>query len=406
MHSTLKSLEVVLVDSSFYVPQHESIQSQLVTQVFFWMFKKLSLHNGERGESCLSLLWSVPGFASHFLSDDGNIILSSEMKRKKELGLSVPRKIAYNQRTQRYDPNLHLAKPIWSLYSFLYVIPWTLMLDGANTHTFLLAVACARKAMVHAKCPYARMSYPSLLKTDDSRSGDPAITRSEFYLRLMGTFFGSKRGRMVSRLETENNRLLWVPGREFLPGMTLKEMLLLFMDDEPLLAAAGERGDQTAYRVWRSIKFPDDNTWTVKPMTVQEKIELLNVLVDYTSPEWRILLPMTDSKRVWSIRELFLDAILGEGTKQVLELHDFLISDEKSFLCQDKRAFTVVQANRALILEESLWRVEQYQACIMSLDRSSSKAGGDGKLQPLPKEIKELIAEFAALPDFTVTNLI
>ena len=186
--------------------------------------------------------------------------------------------------------------------------------------------------------------------------------------------------------------------------MTLKELLLLFMEDEPLLAAAGETASQTAFGVWRSIKLPDDNTSTVKPMTTQEKIELLNVLFDYTAPEWRIKLPMTDSKGVWSVRDLFLDAILGEGTKQVLELHDFLISDEECFLCQGKRAFTIVQSNRALILEESLWRVEQYQACIMSLDRSSSKGGGDGKLQPLPKEIKELIAEFAALPDFTVTN--
>ena len=195
----IKSLEAVLLDSSFYVPQHESIQSQLVKEVFVRMFTKLSSYNGESGESCLSLLWSAPGFASHFLSDDGNIILSAEMRRQKKLGQSVERKIAYNQPPQCYDPNFHLPKPIWSLYSVLYVIPWTLMPD-ANTHTLFLAVACARKAMAHAKCPYARMSYPSLLETDDSQSGDPISTRSEFYLQFMAPFFGSNRGRMISRL--------------------------------------------------------------------------------------------------------------------------------------------------------------------------------------------------------------
>ena len=155
------------------------------------------------GERFVQFLFAVPGFANWFFSDD--ILLSEEMKRRKDLGLKA-------------DGNglcpEHLLPD--SFYSFVVKIMNPNFEDrgsGKFLHSSPLAAAIVRWQMKNALCPYYRASFPFPVRASK------LVSTLELALRSM-----QYRGYSALRSATASN--------EIIPGMGAKDFFSLVLQDD------------------------------------------------------------------------------------------------------------------------------------------------------------------------------
>jgi hypothetical protein len=346
-------------------------------------------------------LWSIPGFTSYFLSDE--ILLTTEMKAKKDRGVALPRKVSYDiENPPQYDPQVHLSDVWWKLFTNFCgnsILLQSSVAVGLREDLLPLATACTRNSMKLFQCPYTRESFPSF-------NSMPAgiISRSGFFVTMMSPYFGKGRDALASKLWQSNS----LGKDEILPGMTQKNFLRLYMEDESVVATVGEDLSYFLLKFWMRTKFMslDDDEESPgrlqsKSLPPSDRIELLEIWMDWKVPDHMNKLPeelITSD----TVRDMMLDILLGNGSKEVFALNDYLDENYSSANSTLPRCAKVIREHRLGIIDVP--QVFQYLEIVEPRYIRAMQDQGD-KALPFPQEARELIAEFASSSEYRIIRL-
>ena len=260
----------------------------------------------------LDRIWAIPGLANYFLSED--ILLSPVMQRLKEVGKPPPPKPQFDGGdvlpNPRYPPAFQLPLPYTSLIMVFFQISCMFTQDYTARNTKIAEAVCKR-SMDSWMCQYARISVPtpSLLHKED-KDLEALGCRTRYLTDLV---IGFKNQRIRSGV---------VNSKEIVPGMTLKQLIQVLMEDElylfafptstlPALLFLYARTDMFAHKAFSAI----------------ERLDLLDYYYEHWNCPARMAefpaeydaFPLKNKLDLWTCFNLM---ITGFSTKTLLEMYD------------------------------------------------------------------------------------
>ena len=385
-----KELRRFCVETDLYATYSvSSVSEMLQYKVMDRLQSMLTLPN--RGV-VLQKLWAIPGFACYFLNDQ--VLLSPEMKRRKELGLPPPKpeKYKFEQRMvdpkTRYDRSYQLLSPYCSIIMSLLSLT-AIQADessgstgyGTNIseHQGALAAAAIRTGMQLFSCPYTRVAFPACNEYPGGWS-----LRSEFYFML---FQLARPGVNINK-----NRAImkWAKPDELAPGLTVKDYCRNLMTDQPFLHALEKQSATRLVLFFHQNGMMNHEEAPWKFVTPRDRLELLDLYHDWEPPS----LSMDDPL----FPRMFLEiALLGVPTKILLRMHGEMKNMSPP---PDDRTIAMVTRNWTTLLGDSM----PLALCWVNMvekayEQRMQRAG----LTPMtfPEELIQLVAEYA-LPDDTI----
>ena len=339
-----------------------------------------------------TFMWSLPGFANAFLSNE--IFLSPTMKQYKEEGLPPLAKYDmvetddgsyhYNATPERLMKELNVHYALWIAAVYAQSVKYA----SAGGKTWRLA-ALLRNGFECWTCPYTRSSFPAY-------SGIPfgciSLNRSEFFhsLLLSAGLFGEE--------WSPSGLGPWLRKGEILPGMTLKALFAVTMEDEAYFLirycakkALCECFTNLVDHIERCDKL------SKQQLSAGDRWELLKTWSTWTPVGPNMLIFMNGS-----LEAIYVRFIIGCRADNLFDLYD-LANDE--FALQSWKDDDVQRRNNALLalikgirsgaLESSKPLAAAYVEVIEPLyEEQMIRSGLD--IMPFPEDAEDLISEFAA----------
>ena len=353
----------------------------------------------------IDLLFSIPGFASYFLSED--ILLSNAMKEKKDKGEPVPSREYYVEQgledpETKYDPRFHLPLIYWSLITS--VLSGACLQFSRKDQYYCykfgqgdLAAAVVRHQMVLWQCPYTRASFPSL---NQSQMNAPYVSRSlHFYVTFMPTVrFG----------DTDRLRIRGLKKEEIVPGMSAKQMLKLFISEDTTFFAHFHPKDASMLVncVYLNHVANQENG-PFSSLSPDDRLQLLDMYQDWDAPELNLEETVAEqlTMNLTTLQEAMLFFILGDATNTLLKMCDVAaqrkLSSSSSTPLKQGTIDTIMKLKKGL-MDETMPKVMIYLNAVEPqylrlAEREKFKA------QPFPEDLLTIISELALKNEFHIS---
>ena len=332
----------------------------------------------EQGVVPMALLWSIPGMCNYFLNDE--ILLSKEMKVLKLKRLEPPSPLAFRDEQEAFEESrTHNHRRILSpsfcgtVTSFLYTALMNLYHTPNTLRTDKLAGAVLRVAMKIWKCPYTRVSYPSLVRNPPDRVW---VTRSVFFI---GCFMAPYEEQALATYQAED---------ELLPGMTCQQLLETLLDDVSFFQTSPHSNAAAVLmRCSERLSWGTDRLkW--RYMTRDDLVELLDKFHDWNPP----CPPKdpTDAFRRHTLREGMFIVMTRLSTNVILDMY---YAADTMVPPPDPRTTQMLQTIRSDLIEESTPLVEIYLDIIGPRYRKAMEEANQPVVD-FPQDCVELIQEF------------
>ena len=333
------------------------------------------------GERFVQLLFAVPGFANWFFSDD--ILLSEEMKRRKDLGLAAA--------DDEVCPE-HLLHE--SFYQFLLQImeevldTFTIKNPGSGRVLFLnsspLAAAIVRWQMKNALCPYYRASFPFPLRALTAFGHlDLALSSMHYH------------GISALRSATASN--------EIIPGMGAKDFVSLVLQDDLIFETS-----DTIDRLLQSLTLietvygREQSDPPFSSLTTEDREELLSLFVPWKMRVLKTLQPAQENFAV--LVKMFFDLIFTSHDFPRIMIGLYYHVKAKAPEAQNPMVTQYLDHVHDQVLEKYL---PSTRAFVEILEHQYADKVGSGSAAPdavgqtasftLPEDCVKLIAEFSIM---------
>ena len=298
----------------------------------------------------LDRMWAIPGFANYFLSDE--ILLSPVMQRLKEVGKPPPAKPHFDDNgdvvpNPPYPPVFHLPLPYTSLIMIFFQTS-CICFEQIKARQTKIAEAVCKRSMDWWMCQYARVSVstPSLLKEEDQNL-EVFGCRTRFLEDLVVSF---KNQRFRSGV---------VDSKEVVPGMTLRQLIQVLMEDEMYLYAFPTS-------TLPSLLFTDVQTDPLAPkaLSALERLDLL----DYYYEQWNCPAGMAEFppnfgafslKNKLTIWTCFKFMITGYSTKTLLDMYA-VATDPANYGRFCSNTIALLKTKRGFYVEKALPEVKSF----------------------------------------------
>ena len=322
-------------------------------------------------EVVLQKIWSIPGFASYFLSDD--ILMSETMKEWKCKGLPPPE-------PQTYDPSMQVNTVYCELVADLFfgtVRTVNQRQEGEHQrqeeepHTRVrsnsaLSVAVVRQIGRTWRCPYSRASQPSFKK------------RSLFLTAMMDDSFAQAHS-PARKFMTE---------QEVFPGMNMKQILHVLMDDERFFR---DPSDISTRAILRSLSLYCRSIHYKEHLTPLDRIELLDKFFEWDVPKKFFVLQLDDGV-AWptGIRQVMYMLCTSFSTNTFLKIRAEILKtpDPKSVMTADSS-----KKKYHFLMDEVMPLVELYVNLVEPAYQRRAESSNDIAL-PFPSELILYIGEY------------
>ena len=362
------------------------------------LFTPLTVATVYGKEEVFAKIWSIPGFANYFLSDD--ILLSPAMKQWKEQGRELPPKETFkngfNVSSTKYDDALQLPYSYITFLNKLFqtsckqLVPTEILQQknsiflSCNFKPTAVAAAVAARLFKSLLCPYARVSYPSVVLLPSDTSGD-AYCRSVVYSELI-------RSLQKPHEEWALPVQKWMRPHELLPGLSPKQILRVMMEDEAFFHTLPPVYALDILLTVFNSRLLSPLPWTT--LTATDRVELLKIAHDWEGPTFEmpksfpllITFPIT-------FKDAFVQLIIiGFSSDVLFKVHN---AAHKSSPPLDKSNLKLLQKTRQAALKNALPLVTEYVKIVGAKYRSRMAATKEESYF-FPLELTEMIAEFAA----------
>ena len=328
-----------------------------------------------------TFMWSLPGFANAFLSNE--IFLSPTMKQYKDEGLPPLAKYEiverddgsyhYNATPERLMKELNVHYALWIAAVYARSVKYA----SAGGKTWRLA-ALLRNGFECWTCPYTRSSFPAY-------SGIPfgciSLNRSEFFHFLLASAG-------LSGEESPLDFVPWLRKGELLPGMTLKALFAVTMEDEAffLIRYCAKRALCECFTNLVDYIERCDKL-SKQYLSAGDRWELLKIWSTWTpvGPKMPILMDMP-------LDGIYLRCLFGSRADTVFDLYDLANDDVNG---GNGMMHVLIMSIRSEALESSRVLAAAYVEVIEPLyEEQMIRSGLD--IMSFPEDAEELIAEFAA----------
>jgi hypothetical protein len=368
-----------------------------------------------RNRTEAEILWSIPGFAGYFFSNE--LFIHPLMIPWKRNGMMPPvgdhesyyedeeellRKRAF-QRGVFY----HLMPGYCGVIKILYQFSATdTNSDQWKPRKTPLAAAIVRQALgTFWQCPYTRESFPAIVY----EGNDILLNRSEFFFTCM---------LQLSHNRTQLNP--WKRKDELVVGMTAKEFLITILEDRVFYRLLDREGTTLFFQVFnmfsRDFQVQLKSPWSY--LTPSDRVEILglglNAMVIPPDHDDDIPFKFGDTIVIWTA---------SSCSKIILQIHNELRKSDKlqreiqeltaklEQLVQNGMARTVAEEtidkeNKLLFLDLAISNmregmlhftrplVETYVSCLEPRYRRKMSEEGMKAVQ-FPREVMDSIAEFS-----------
>jgi hypothetical protein len=337
-------------------------------------------------QETIDLIMAIPGFANYMLNDE--ILLSEKMREYKEKDIPPPppevfaRDGTIDPKTE-YDPKIQLAFPYCEfVLRFFSSVAGNYAEDEISPYLKKnpLSAAIIRTVMACWMCPYTRVSFKS------TPSGDPAtrhwVPRNECFYMLF---------RAPHHPGDKPFREEYIKESELTPGLTVKQMLKILMDDESLFFTL--RKDMAAGLLWSLTYHNGDmakQTGPWKFLTPKDRIELLDHFQDWRPRAPRVICQKPENESMCDLEDFIVILLTGSTTQTLFKLYDALKEVDNAH----KRTIMMIEENRKELLQDINPSVKAYFDIAEKKYQDAMAASGS-HAQPFPEELLETIGEFA-----------
>ena len=326
----------------------------------------------------MALLWSIPGMCNYFLNDE--ILLSKEMKDLKLNRLEPPSPLVFRGEQEAFQESKnHNHRRILSP-SFCATVTTFLglaLIDVNQAPETLradkLAGAVLRVVMKIWRCPYTRVSYPSLVQNPPDRGW---VTRSAFFITC---FMPQYEEQALATYQAKD---------ELLPGMTCQQLLETLLDDDAFFQTLPRR--RAAILLMKCSERLSWGTDKLKwrYMTRNDLLKLLDKFHDWNPP-----CPPKDSTDVFrrhTLREGMFIVMTRLSTNVLLDMY---YAADTMVPPPDPRTTQMLQTIRSDLIEDSTPLVEIYLDIIRPRYRKAMEEANEPAVD-FPQDCVELIQEF------------
>ena len=333
-------------------------------------------------------LWSIPGFANFFLSED--IFMTRAVKALKSEGRVAPSQtlyetadevaLAYSNSSPEHQI---LLSPVKSQVICTLLLVAALEVSETQSFKFKakpLSIAACRHIFHSWKCPFSRVSFPSV----DSRvlviRGRQFFGKVQIiYMILLGSF------QLLVHHPTKCHKYL--AKNEILAGLTVKEGAIALVSDDSFCRTIYNE-EQLIY-IFQSI-FPGgrkmmlQDPWNL--LSAIDRLELMN-LIQAKSWEPPALPGVEDAQgNAWYW-------ILGIRTSTILHIYELAI-DQATVPTPHKEVTMMLRGVWDAFINKYLPPAQAYLSMVEPKYRASMESLGYEPL-PFPEDVLELIVEFS-----------
>ena len=339
-----------------------------------------------------SLLWSSPGFGNYFLSKE--IFLSPAMKWDKEKGLPPPGKIPFAQgpdgltrtiitperRLFQMDGQYCATISLIFMWSCLSCRRWGALVSGIMRNMF-----------DRWTCPYSRASFP--------HTAAFIFEGEQVYRAVMMGVFVASFARPSSPWSSPIRQSQSMREGEFLPGLTLKALLSVTMEDEVFFMLPKDNVDDVYSLLFDAVSQLDGDPELRKYLSAQDRWDLLKTWVTWNPPNPKMVVANRSC-----LGQLYLDLIVGDRAETAFQLYflakaEFSLNDpedcDQEAHGQQRLLGALIETRRSLALRTSKPLVASYVEIIQVKYEQVMQRSGMDPL-PFPEDIEDLIGEFAA----------
>lgn len=250
----LKEFRRYFATPGFYFGANDFVMQRIASVSFRFVLNPLKdLHARTSGQGIFFLLWSIPGFAATYLSNE--VYLSPAMIERKRQGLEPPPKEEYHleealpKEASRYDFAWQVPLGYCSFLTGLFQNTASEVKSGVTPmpeHLVSLAAAIIRVNMESWSDPFVRVSYPANYQT-----GPDWSDRSDTFFWYWHLGAQAEERRFIPKLY-----------QEVAPGLTFYQMLKNLMEDQPYLYGLHESHfeNQILFFLVKRTTRPGDNT--------------------------------------------------------------------------------------------------------------------------------------------------
>ena len=236
-----------------------------VMKSFVYTLSGLNGKGYKTAHEVVQKVWSIPGFARYFLSED--ILMSETIKEWKTKGIPPPETQKYVHGvldpSTAYDRSMQRHNIYCELVAILFSGTLTTVNEEGKPHVRTnnaLSVAIIRQTGRTWRCPYSRASQPSFNE------------RSLFLSSMMDSSFAQAHS-PARKFMTE---------QEVFPGMDMKQILHVLMDDERFFRDPSDTDEcsilKTLSRYCASSSYKEH-------LTPRDRIELLDKYSEWAIPD-------------------------------------------------------------------------------------------------------------------------
>jgi hypothetical protein len=415
----LKEFRRLLLETDEYEKRPAYVKQMVNAAIFQPLWRAVQTH----GDAFLELIWAIPGFASHFLSQD--ILLSPAMKECKDKGQDPPpneQYLAFGKidPTTKHSDKIQLPNPYYTFVLKLFRL--TASTENAETSYLKdtpLAMAGLRQIMHTWKCPYSRVSVPCWFSINPS---DEWTSRSEYFFTFFILAFSqSAQGMTYNPILLHCNAITHhLRGKEWIPGMTMKSMIKVMMEDEALYYTLEGQSMRLLLTHVTDQSAPDEDEdedlkknkldkrrWA---LSVEDRIELLSV-ASTVNPKLKEISTLPESssasssskksskggnQNFVSVYDALLDLVVGSlsvSTFFKMYYKTKQLESSSSTTPPHPNVIRFLRTQRAQLLASALPKAQLYATVIEQKYRQ--KYPSIDRDVNIPTELIELIAEFA-----------
>ena len=339
------------------------------------------------GMDFFRLLWSGPGFASHFLSD--KIFLSPTFKAAKEKDGPLPEKKEFYTENNEYIhckiiPGRHkLESEVYyclTVANLFELTEYVFRFEQESPAGGLLPKAVARNVFDCWICPFSRASFPNNAHILVSMGANHKVTRSAFYMGFIFRHF----------IECSTRCL---QGDEASMWMSFKQAFLTSMEDECFFSVHLASIENFCHGMGKILEQLNEDAALERYFSVEDRWELLK-----TWSIWKPCRPRLVIANKSCLGSIYCSWIIGKRASVAIKLYHVAKQAFAAGEAQDQKvrlgALVEIQRSRALRASKRLTAV--YTEVMQQIYDSYIKENHIGSLLPLPEDVEELIAEFAA----------
>ena len=341
-----------------------------------WIFRQLQ--DGSVTERKIQYIWSSPGFANYFLSEQ--ILLSPAMQRRKD----------QNQDVDTIQESDRLA-PLFYEFLVRFFYRSALSFDNPNQteprlRSLPLAAGVVRQIMRLWKNPYSREGIPTFESSEiqsNSLQHWLSVPQSDFFYMVFKASYTQPAGAAFLKPYKQAN--------DMVPAMTAKEFFVTVLRSNLFTRFSQEpMGPDLLTDIYNT--HAKDQTNPASPFsvwTISDRMELLDLFHSWKAPNIRMVNPDVPMSHIHHIRDHMVERILGGKCNILLKLHAAVQSSD---CCSPKTKVLMERLldpmmNNAMIFARAYVNVVEPK--YVNRQRKLNQ-----KAQPFPEEVIEHIAGF------------